>query len=391
MDLRLFFDIQENDYEVEKNRFLKHMDFLRSLSNEELTLYKKWSEVQSYSKMLDKSSVLKANIWRPTNILDRTSTIQEIQNLEPEILFIRPADKSLVEDWSILRVFISTMEFDQNPGRFIRFLVRDKVTKKYLGITSLGSDVVAITCRDKWIGWDTETRIKKGMIRHSAIATTVVPTQPLGYNMLGGKLIASLLCTDVVRNAWKELYDEVLVGVTTTSLYGKHSMYQRIPYWKELGETTGRVTLKPADSYYKFWHHWIQEHYPEKYAEKTLGAGNGPATGVKQKILVMIMKELGMKQSTYIHGFSRGVYYAPFFENTKEFLCKKISESELVPSKKLEGGYDAIVGWWKDKAIRRYENLFDQNRINPETLFYNRAIGMSWDEMKKNYAEEVGR
>lgn len=386
-----FFDVPKSDYETEKKRFIDHMNFLRDMSNEEHTLYKKWIEVRGYQKMLDKAAVIKSRIWRPTDLTNPAKSIEDIQKLRPVIVFVDPKDKVKMEEWLLLRIFIHTMEFEQNPGRFLRFTIYDETSGKVLGVASLGSDVISITVRDKWIGWDEETRIKKGMIRHSAIATTIVPTQPLGYNFLGGKLIASMMCMPAVQQAWKDLYDETLVGITTTSLYGKHSMYQRIPFWKELGETNGRIMLKPTDDYYEFWHHWLQEHKPEEYKKKTSGGGEGPATGIKQKILVMIMQELKMKQSTYMHGFQRGVYYSQFYENTREYLRGEIDESKLVPLKKLESGMDSVMNWWRPKAINRYNNLMEQGRLNSEILFYNRMIGMSWQKAKKTYLSEVGR
>ena len=47
--------------------------------------------------------------------------------------------------------------------------------------------------------------------------------------------------------------------------------------------------------------------------------------------------------------------------------------------------------WWTKKAIRRYESLYKQNRLKPETLFYWDAIDISWEEMKEKYLKEVGR
>ena len=52
----------------------------------------------------------------------------------------------------------------------------------------------------------------------------------------------------VVRDAWKELYGQTLVGLSTTSLYGIHSMYNSIPLWKTLGSSSGKIALKPDDS-----------------------------------------------------------------------------------------------------------------------------------------------
>jgi hypothetical protein len=389
--LEQFFDVQVSSYEENKKIFVDHMDMLKRMSNEEHTLYKKWKEVQDFRRFIEKSSILKAQIWTPRDIMDKDKTVEDLEALQPEIIFVPPTETKMLEDWLILRLFIHTMEFEQNPGRFLRFLIKDKGTGKYLGVSSVGSDVISISCRDKYIGWNDENKLKEGRIRHSAIATTIVATQPFGYNFLGGKLVASMMAMDPVREAWKSTYDEELVGLTTTSLFGKHSMYQRIPYWKELGETSGKIMLKPDDEVYEIWHHWLKANKTDEYNEKTIGTTGKPATGVKQKIVVMIMQELGVKQSQYVHGFKRGVYYSPFYENTPEFLRNEIDESQLIPSKKLQDGVDGVMKWWKPKAIRRYEKLLQEDRIKDEILYYNDIIDVSWEETKQRYLNQVGR
>jgi hypothetical protein len=58
---------------------------------------------------------------------------------------------------------------------------------------------------------------------------------------------------------------------------------------------------------------------------------------------------------------------------------------------KLENDVDSVVGWWKPKAIKRYEKLHTENRLNNEILFYNKMIDMTWDEAKQTYIGDVGR
>ena len=48
----------------------------------------------------------------------------------------------------------------------------------------------------------------------------IVPTQPFGYNYLGGKLLAALCCSHEVREKLNKKYDMNLVMFETTSLYG---------------------------------------------------------------------------------------------------------------------------------------------------------------------------
>jgi hypothetical protein len=262
-----------------------------------------------------------------------------------------------------------------------------------LGLVSLGSDVTSLGVRDNYIGWTKENKFQDGRLNHTTIASTIVCTQPLGYNFLGGKLVACMTTSPVVREHWKEKYGQELIAVGTTSLYGIHSQYNGIPHFKTLGESAGKVATKPDDSVYDVWHQWLKENEPDEYARHTTQKDGiaGPVSGVKQRILSMIFKELGIKQSHYMHGFKRGVYFAMLYDNGNEFLRNEIDESELKLKKKFEEGDDYTMRWWKKKAIKRYEKLHDEGRIKPEPLFYLDIIGMSWEEAKKQYLKEVGR
>jgi hypothetical protein len=390
MSFNKFFDAPEVDGEQAKADFIKHLDDLKAMDVREQTLYQKWYEVTSdYKWAYNKASIMKANIWRPTDLNNKELTLKDLHALRPRLRFIEKDDKKGIEDWMIYRVFVSTFNFDQNPGRFLRFLLEDEVTGKILGVTSLGSDVISIGCRDRWIGWTEEQKLK-GMLNHTTIGTTIVATQPFGYNFLGGKLMAAMLVTDEVRSVWKREYGETLVGVTTTSLYGDGSMYNSIPWWRSLGETMGKIPLKPMDDHYKIWHDIIKKKHPEKYDQQLWNKVGGPATGVKQKILNMIFKEVGIKPTHYVHGFNRGVYFAQLYENSREFLTEKITEDQLIPLKRGTSQAD-VMAWWTKKAASRYEKLHDEGRVKPEVLFYNDVIFQSWDETKTKYLGEVGR
>ena len=63
--------------------------------------------------------------------------------------------------------------------------------------------------------------------------SSIVPVQPFGYNLLGGKLLACISTGEGVRECWKDKYKDTLVGNTTTSLYGDYSMYNSIPIWND--------------------------------------------------------------------------------------------------------------------------------------------------------------
>jgi len=390
-----FFDMEPTTVDTLREKFRLHMDMLKTQDVRQHTLYKKWKEVQGYQKWINKSEITKAKIWTPTDITNVDQTVEEIEALQPHIEYLDPTNEQLMNAWLMLRVFVSSMRFDQNPGRVLKFLITDKVTGKYLGLSSISSDVISMTARDDWIGWSREERINNGKLKNSAIGTCIVPMQPLGYNMLGGKLIASMLTTQSVRDAWWTVTRNDLVGLTTTSLYGASSMYNGIPYWKTLGETKGKIYLKPDDEIYKEWHHWIKKNHPEEYKKATFKEGIvGPVTGVKQKIIDMIFKQCGdsIKASNYTHGFNRGVFYSEFYTNTRPFLRGDIERHELVFKDRINKDIDGVVEWWKKKAIRRYVKLHTEERLKPEKLFYNHLIGViDFEEAKELCLGDIGR
>jgi hypothetical protein len=392
-------------FEDEKIKLIKNMNYLMTMSVEEQTLYKKWVELQEESMIRDKSQIasLYDAQWKPTDIYNKELTIKEIEELEPYVEIVDD-DANASTKWTYLRKMIHTMSWTANPGRNVKIFIKDRKSGKLLGLVSLASDVTAMGVRDNYIGWTKEDKFQKGKLNYTTIASTIVCTQPLGYNFLGGKLTAMMTTVPEVREYWKRKYGQTLIAVGTTSLYGIHSQYNGIPHFKTLGESAGKIAIKPDDEFYDPWHQWLKENRADWYqtaitnerirngANMGTGEGaSGPVSGIKQKILTQIFKECGIKVSDYHHGFKRGVYFAQMYENGNEFLRSEIEESELVMKKKFSDGVDYINNWWKRQAIKRYTTLHTEGRLKPEDLFYIDGIGMSWEDFKQQRLSEVGR
>ena len=251
----------------------KDLAFVSKMTVQEYTLYEKWIEVhekyptaETNSFFDDKPALVnpeqeafiktvKNNIWIP-------ESPEDIDKLEPVLEFTDDTETrfdgskkrgDLSEKWNTLRTFLSTMKNNSNIGRQLFFLVKDNVTGKYLGVICISGDFMDLTPRDKFIGWDRQIKTFEGKINHTAIGSSIVPTQPLGYSFTGGKLLAYLCLSDDVQRIWEEKYGDKLVGVTTTSLYGKAkantlSQYDGLKYWKRMGFTTGSVSFQPSRS-----------------------------------------------------------------------------------------------------------------------------------------------
>ena len=340
---------------------LDNLDFKMSLDDRELVLYHKIKEF-SKIKTLDKTKRLKSKVWKPSNIYDKTRTINEIQNLKP-IIELATDEK----DFIAYRKLIHSFEWVQSVGRLMKFYIKDEPTNKILGLLTIGSDLVKIEARDNYIGWTDYNKSTQKKINHTAVASSIVPVQPFGFHFLGGKLIALLSTTNVIRDEWEKRYGDKLVGLTTTSLYGSYSMYSNLALWKKCGSSRGKVYIKPDEEIYSYWLKWVRENQRDFYDE-TMG---GMKTGSKQKMLNHIYMQLGMKASHYFTWQKRGVFFSSFYSNTKEFLKGEIEESDLILKPQVADGMDYINNWWLPKSLNRYEKLYNADNLQEQILWYD--------------------
>ena len=343
-----FFDIPDFDFEGEKKKFIENLDFLKSMSVQEQTLYKKWQEFNKddygIRRKASKFASLHHRLWKPTDITNKELTIKEIESINPVVRYVPSEGAS---EWTLYRMLIHTMDWSANPGRNQKYIITDKTTDKVLGLVSLGSDVTSIKVRDDYIGWSKDNKFVDHKLNNTAIASTIV--------------------------------------CTTTSLYGVHSQYNGIPHWKTLGESAGKIAIKPDDSVYFVWADWLKENHREEFDKAQ------SQTGPKQNTINRIFRHLDIKTKDYEHGFHRGVFFANMYDNGLEYLRNEIKDKDLVMKPKFENNIDYIMNWWKPKAIRRYVKLYDDNRIKPEVLFYGDIVGKTWEETKQQYIGEVGR
>jgi hypothetical protein len=390
----------------------------------EYTLYQKWCEVQEKypakedifgdmtledSNQGDLIRHVKSNIWipespddfeklQPTMIFTDDSQESERVGLDGTIIKDKSKRSDLPEKWNTVRTFISTMKNNSNIGRNLNFIVADQVTGKYLGVICISSDFLDLTPRDAAIGWEREKKTQGGMINHTAIGSSIVPLQPLGFNYMGGKLLALLCLSDTVQNLWRKKYGDVLVGVTTTSLYGNTksgglSQYDGLEHWTKMGFSSGSVAFEPRKSTLNMVWQWLKENHPEKYFEwweAKKENGLPFKRDHKNRSLHFAYPKLGIPKNLTRTDHQRGIYFSPLYNNTYDFLRGEIAEKDLVKS--FDTSEKALSDIWKAKYAKgRIRQLQKKNNVSYETLFYDDLIYMSWEETKNKYLPQVGR
>ena len=407
---------------------IKDLEFVSQMSVNEYTLYQKWLEIHrkfptktvstlfgeevqledlSKKRLIDQA---KSNIWRP-------SSPEDFMNLKPKLVYTDDSsvvtktgidgnvvelntkrNQDLATNWNLVRTFISTMKNNSNIGRNLNFLVVDEVTNKYLGVICISSDFLDLTPRDNWIGWERERRAQGNMINYTAIGSTIVPTQPLGYNYVGGKLLALLCLSDTVQELWKEKYGDILTGVTTTSLYGKAksnglSQYDNLKHWKKMGYSSGSMAYETHKNTQKKILQWLHKHHTYKYFEwygAVKESGMPYKRDHRNRSWQFSFSKLKIPKNLISCDHGRGIYFSPLYDNTREFLREEIDESKLVKS--FDTSVEALSELWKTKyASKRINSLVKNDRVSNETLFYDDLIYMSWEETKDKYLNEVGR
>jgi hypothetical protein len=414
--------------EAELKRILtEDLTYASKMGVKEYTLYQKWCEIQEKyptrttetlfgveTKMVDERQEkliqeVKSNIWMPESpddyeklepvlVFTDDSTIEENQGLFDSVVESKTKRSDLPERWNAIRTFISTMKNNSNIGRNLNFIVQDNVTGKYLGVICISSDFLDLTPRDKYIGWEREKKTQGAMINYTAIGSSIVPLQPLGFNYMGGKLLALLCLSDTVQKLWKEKYGDVLAGVTTTSLYGNTksgglSQYDGLEYWNKMGFSSGSVAFEPRKSTLNMVWDWLKENQPERYFEwweAKKDNGLPFKRDHKNRSLHYAYPKLGIPKDLTRTDHQRGIYFSPLYDNTCEFLRGEINDSSLVKS--FDTSTKALSDIWKTKYAKgRISMLKKKNNVSKETLFYDDLIYMTWEETKAKYLTQVGR
>jgi hypothetical protein len=284
------------------------------------------------------------------------------------------------DTWDIyLNMISSHSNMTSIPGRCFRLAVLEKNTKKWVGFIRLGSPVINMKPRNELLGgvFTQTPQSAKSFNNTTVMGFVIVPSQPFGYNYLGGKLLAAICCSHWVREQLNKKYDMNTCMFETTSLYGSSkasSQYDGMkPYLRFKGLTDSdflpMMHGKPYEDLKTYVESIVGEIVPPEASSRKLKISNK----------IISMTKVALKGEPELEKFMNTINNALSLTEKKRYYVSNYGFSnfadvvmgrtdKLIPDKENYDKFhlENIIDWWKKKASNRFETLTQENRIRTE-------------------------
>jgi len=145
----------------------------------------------------------------------------------------------------------SYVKYKDSPTRNIRWLVYESKSGNHVGAIGLSSATIAISCRDEFIGWNKDTRIKNlGMLANNSRCCFIQSNITL--KNVGSMVLKQL--SNVGAKRWMEKYEQPLLMIETYVQPERDEEYNgkktrngaiyKASNWIEVGKTSGNSIRK---------------------------------------------------------------------------------------------------------------------------------------------------
>ena len=273
------------------------------------------------------------------------------------------------------------------PGKAIKWVVYEKNTGKIFGFIRLGSPTINSKPRNNFLGKPLDTLNPEVMKRFNASAIMgfiIVPTQPAGFNFLGGKLLAAICCSHLTKDTLDKKYGGPFCMFETTSLYGKTSSVSQYdgmkPFLRHKGETMSDFAPLINDDNFHRLNDWFKERNGGPLIDP-----NASSRKLKTQIKIISIIKASLKGvdddaynkfvQTYLDAKGlteqKRAYMSDYgYENVKEYL--NMETDELCKKDNFDRySFDGVVDWWRKKASNRFETLNSDGRL--------RTVAETWN------------
>ena len=336
--------------------------------------FKNFVSIEDYLRYVKKELVCQSNQLTPLKDYFFNEDIPP-EEMEFDIKFIgqRFSNSLPQEHYKNLLAAVSSHNNESNiPGRELRWMIFEKRTQQVVGFIRFGSPTINSKPRNLWLGQPANLSLFN---RHAAMGFVIVPSQPFGYNYLGGKLLALMCVSHFARETLNEVFEKDIALFETTSLYGSTtsaSQYDGLkPFMRYKGLTESKFLPLLHDEVF----HKLHDRFTILNNNTPLTDNKASSKKMKRQTKMIASIKKSLKDESKLKTFNDVIEMAFGLTQKKRFYISDYGygnvrevilgeQDKLVPGQNWDKFHlENIISWWKKKAAKRYEKLKKEGRF----------------------------
>ena len=258
------------------------------------------------------------------------------------------------------------------PGRELRWMVYEKNTKKIIGFIRFGSPTINSKPRNIWLGKAPDL---SRFNRHAVMGFAIVPSQPFGFNYLGGKLLALMCVSHYAREQVSKVFEKDIALFETTSLYGSTTSASQYDGLKPFIRYKGLTDSKFLPLLHREKFHELHNAFTEWNDNQPLTENRASSKKMKRQTKMISIIRNSLQDKDKLNKFNsviqmafsltqqKRAYISDYgYANVREVINGE--QDELVRGQNWDKFYlENIIAWWKKKAGKRYDKLKEEGRF----------------------------
>ena len=338
--------------------------------------FKNFSSIEDYLRFAKGEAV--SSMATIPGISDKDAFLNEDihpQDMDFEVKFVGDRFKDSISQEMYIKYLTATSShvIEHNiPGRELRWMIYEKNTKKIIGFIRFGSPTINSKPRNIWLGKAPDL---SRFNRHAVMGFAIVPSQPFGFNYLGGKLLALMCVSHYAREEVSKVFEKNIALFETTSLYGSTTSASQYDGLKPFIRYKGLTDSKFLPLLHRESFHELHNAFSEWNNNQPLTENRASSKKMKRQTKMISIIRNSLEDKTKLDKFNSVInmafnltqrkrsYISDYgYGNVREVISGE--QDKLVRGQNWDKFYlENIIAWWKKKAGKRYEKLKKEGRF----------------------------